>query len=261
MQTGGMTSSISEWPRAPWWRPTVRAAAVLAPLLTCAILSTVRDNVTDATSVLALVVWVVAAAATGDRLAGVLAAVSAGAWFDFFLTEPYLRFTIDDADDIEATVLLVLISLAVTEVALWGYRQQQRAFRRLGHLEGVLSAARAVAEGDMRAGAVVDVVSRNITHVLDADSCRYVEGPVHDARIAVLDHDGVVTRNGHPVDVDRVGLPFDEYVAVLVRRGPHVVGHFLVTAASHMTYPTLEERQVAVLLADQVAAVHDGEAP
>ena len=52
--------------------------------------------------VLVLVVWVVAAAATGDRPAGVLAAVSAGAWFDFFLTEPYLRFTIADADDIKS---------------------------------------------------------------------------------------------------------------------------------------------------------------
>ena len=42
-------------------------------------------------------------AATGDRFAGLLAAVSGGVWFDFFLTEPYLRFTIEDRDDIETT--------------------------------------------------------------------------------------------------------------------------------------------------------------
>lgn len=258
-----MTSRVSEWPFAPWWRQMVRASAVLVPLLTCATLSLVRDSVTAATSVLILVVWVVAAAATGDRLAGVLAAVSAGAWFDFFLTEPYLRFTIAEADDIEATVLLVLISLAVTEVALWGYRQQERASRRLGYLMGVLNAARAVAEGAQPTGVVVDVVARHIADVLGVDSCRYVDGPVRDVRIAALDHDGVVTRNGHPVDVDRVGLPVDEYVAISVRRGPRVVGHFLVAAATHMTYPTREERRVAVLLADQVvaAALRDDEAP
>jgi K+-sensing histidine kinase KdpD len=248
-----MVNRVFGWQQARW-RPAVRAAAVLAPFLTSAILSTVRDSVTAATSVLVLVVWVVAAAATGDRVAGILAAVSGGAWFDFFLTEPYLRFTIADSDDVEATVLLVLISLAVTEVALWGYRQQAQASRRSGYLEGVLGAARAVAEGDTPTGAVIDVVARHITEVLSADSCWFVEGPVYDARIAVLDHDGVLTRDGHPVDVERVGLPSNEYVAVLVRRGPRVVGHFLVTATTHVTYPTREQRRIAVLLADQVAA-------
>ncbi len=249
-----MTRTLAAWPRATWWRPTVRLTAVAAPLLTCAVLSTVRDQVTAVTSALLLVLWVVGAAATGDRLAGVLAALSAGAWFDFFLTDPYLRFTISDADDIEATVLLVLISLAVTEIALWGYRQHQRAAQRSGYLDGVLGAARAVAEGDVPTAVVVDVVARQIVDVLAAESCRYIEGPVRDARIAVLDHDGVLTRNGHAVDVDRVGLPSDEYVAVLVRRGPEIAGHFLVSTTGRRSYPTREARSVAVLLADQVAA-------
>lgn len=249
-----MTSSLFGAPKAPPWRLAVRIAAPLAPLLTCALLSTFRDDVTVATAVLVLVVWVVGAAATGDRLAGVLAAVSAGAWFDYFLTEPYQAFTIADAEDIEATTLLVMIGLVVAEVALWGSRQQRHAARRHGYLEGVLAAAAAVADGNLPTGAVLGVAARQITAVLGADTCRYVEGPVYDTRIAVLDHDGVVTRNGHPVDVERGGLPTDEYVAVLVRRGRQVVGHFLVTTTSHLTYPTREERRVAVLLADQVAA-------
>ena len=252
-----MPSRVSGWPQAAWWRPAVRAAAIVAPFVTCAILATVRDSVTAATAVLVLVLWVVAAAATGDRVAGILAATSGAVWFDFFLTQPYLRFTIADSDDVEATVLLVLISLAVTEVALWGYRQQAHASRRSGYLDGVLGAARAVAEGDTPTGVVIAAVARNITDVLAADSCRFVEGPVHDVRIAVLDHDGVLTRDGHPVDVERVGLPSTEYVAVLVRRGPRVVGHFLVSAATRVTYPTREQRRVAVLLADQVAAAWD----
>ena len=253
-----MVNRVSGWPQAVRWRSAVRATAFVGPLLTCAILSTVRDSVTPATSVLVLVVWVVAAAATGDRVAGILAAVSSAAWFDFFLTQPYLRFTISDSNDIEATVLLVLISLAVTEVALWGYRQQAQASRRSGYLDGVLGAARVVAEGDMPTEAVIDVVARQIAEALDADSCQFVDGPVREARVAVLDHDGVLTRDGHPVDVERVGLPSNEYVAVLVQRGPRVVGHFLVTASTHVAYPTREQRRIAVLLADQVAAaLHD----
>jgi K+-sensing histidine kinase KdpD len=249
-----MAGKFAEWSESGWWRPSVLLMSVAGPMVTCAVLATVRDQVTAATSVLVLVVWVVAAAATGDRLAGVLAALSAGAWFDFFLTEPYLRFTIDDADDIETTVLLMVISLAVTEVALWGYRQHKEAARRSGYLDGVLGAARAVAEGSMPASAVTAVVARNISDVLGADSCRYVEGPVRDTRVALIDHDGVLTRNGHRVDVDRVGLPTDEYIAVPVQRGPDAIGHFLVTATSHSSYPTGEQRRVAVLLADQVAA-------
>jgi K+-sensing histidine kinase KdpD len=178
-------------------------------------------------------------------------------WFDFFLTEPYQRFTIADPDDIEATVLLVLIGVGVTEIALWGHRQQAGAARRSGYLEGVLGAARIVSEGDTPASTLVDVVGRQITEVLGANSCRYIAGPIHDARIALLDHDGVVTRGGHAVDVEKSGLPYNEYVALLVRRGPRVIGHFLVTATTNVTYPSKERRQVAVLLADQVAAALD----
>jgi K+-sensing histidine kinase KdpD len=200
------------------------------------------------------VLWVVAAAATGDRVAGIVAAVSGGVWFDFFLTEPYLRLTIHSSDDVEAAVLLVLISLAVTEIALWGHRQQAQASQRSGYLDGVIGAARAVAEGDTPAPVVIDVVARQITQVLGADDCRYVSGPVDDPRVAVLDHDGVLTRHGRPVDVERVGLPTDEYVAVPVGVGSRVIGHFLATTTSHLTYPTQEQRRIAVLLAGQVAA-------
>ena len=253
-----MTDADDADPALPWRTPA-RIGAVVLPLATCAILSTLRDSITAATAVLVLVLWVVAAAASGDRLAGVLAALSGGVWFDFFLTEPYLRFTIADPDDIEATALLVLIGVGVTEIALWGHRQQGRAARRSGYLEGVLGAARIVSEGDTPASTLIDLVGRQITDVLGADSCRFVAGPIHDTRIALLDHDGVVTRGGHTVDVDRVGLPHDEYVALLVRRGPRVIGHFLVTATTKVTYPSKEQRQVAVLLADQVAAALDAE--
>ena len=164
-------------------------------------------------------------------------------WFDFFLTEPYQRFTIADPDDIEATVLLVLIGVGVTEIARWGHRQQGRAARRSGYLEGVLGAARIVSEGHTPASTLVDVVCSQITHVLGADNCRFVTGPIHDTRIALLDHDGVVTRGDHTVDVEKVGLPHDEYLALLVRRGPRVIGHFLVTATAGVTYPSKERRQ------------------
>jgi len=187
-----MPETLSSTPTA--WRPPVLVAAIALPFLTCAALSAFRDDVTAATSVLVLVLIVVGAAATGDRLAGLLAALSSGAWFDFFLVPPYHRFAIDNRDDVEATLLLVVISIAVTEVALWGHRQQARASRRSGYLEGVLDVARAVAEGDAPSSTVTDLVAAQITEVLDADSAHFVKGPVLDDRFAVLEGTHIVLK-------------------------------------------------------------------
>jgi hypothetical protein len=41
----------------------------------------------------------------------------------------------------------------------------------------------------------------------------------------------------------------------VVLHGDLVLGHFLVTAAADVARPTVEQRKVAVLLADQVGSV------
>jgi K+-sensing histidine kinase KdpD len=241
-------------------RPWLISVAVLAPLLVCAALSAFRGSVTVATSALLLVLVVVGVAATGDRLGGFTAAVSSGLWFDFFLTEPYLRFTIRDTDDVEVTVLLVLIGAGVTELALWGRRQQGKASVRAGYLDGVLQAAEVVALHNDPPQALAGQVAQQIAQVVEIERCRFVAGPVRDPRYAVLDANGTVVRNGHPVDVERHGLPTDEETVLLVRRGGETVGHFILTSAARVAYPSREQRRVAVLLADQMAAVLDGPA-
>ena len=230
-------------------------AAALVPLLVSAALSAWRDSVTAATDVLVLVLVVVAAAATGDRLAGVTAALSSAVWFDFFLTQPYLRFTMTDADDIEATILLLIIGTAVTEVALWGRRQQARASRRAGYLDGVLGTAELVLVRQDSVDSLIDKVSGQIAEVLDIARCRFVPGGVFDSRMAVLDHDGDVTRAGRRLNVDRDGLPTDDETVLLVRRNDDVLGHFVLTSADRIARPSLEQRQVAVLLADQIVSL------
>lgn len=237
------------------YRSWVVAAAAIAPLPVCAVLAAFRDDVTNASAVLVLVLLVVGAAATGNRLAGVAAAVSGGLCFDFFLTEPYGRLTIDDANDIEATVLLVVIGAAVTEVALWGHRQQARAGRRAGYLDGVLGTAEIVTLMEQPTPALVAHIADQIGQVLEVDGCRFVPGPVNDPRVPVLDHNGHVHRRDHRIDVDRVGLPTDNETALVVRRGDLTFGHFMLTASSRVARPTIDQRKVAVLLADQAASV------
>ena len=69
-------------------------AAVAAPLAAAGILLPFRAAWSNTNVALLLVVVVVAVAAIGSRVAGAVAAVSAAAWFDFFFTLPYYRFTI-----------------------------------------------------------------------------------------------------------------------------------------------------------------------
>ena len=235
-------------------RSALRAAAAVAPLLCCAVLPAFRESVTSTTAALVLVLVVVAAAATGDRLAGIIAALSSGAWFEFFLTAPYGRFTIDDPNDIEVTVLLVLVGVAVTEIALWGRRQQARASRRAGYLDGVLGTSKIIAVREAAPDALIAHVARQIEEVLDIDDCRFVLGAGPGPQDASLDHDGHVTRRGHRVNVERDGLPTDERIGLVVRAGSVVHGQFVLTAATRVVRPSVEQLRVAVLLADQVGA-------
>ena len=217
------------------------------PVLTAAVLAPFRDDTATPNAALVLVLVIVAAASTGVRVAGVLAAASSALAFDYFLTAPYHRLAIADRADVETAVLLTLVGVAVSEIALWGRRQQARASRQHGYLAGVLQTVGAFAGETTDADALLTSVAGRITDVLRVDRCRYVASDEPPTGVR-LDPDGQVRRDGRPVDVDHFGLPTDAEIELTVPRG----GRFLVTAAGRISRPSLEARQVAVALAQQV---------
>ena len=150
-------------------------AGLAAPLALAAVLVPFRDGFPNTDAALAMLLVVVAVAANGDRLAGVLAAVSTAVWFDFFLTQPYERFSITRRTDIETTVLLVVIGVAVTEIAVWGRRHYVIASRRAGYLDGINNAARAVAAGGS-APSLIDQVSSQLMQLLSLRTCVFQYG-------------------------------------------------------------------------------------
>src|SRR5258708_12953220 len=99
-------------------------AAVVVPLVVASILLPFRADWSNTNVALVLVVAVVAVAAIGNRMAGALAAVSAFAWFDFFFTLPYYRFTIRSSADVTTAVLLLLVGLVVSQLAVRARRLQ-----------------------------------------------------------------------------------------------------------------------------------------
>ena len=227
-------------------------AAIAVPLALAAILVPFRASFPNTDAALAMLLVVVAVAANGYRLAGILAAVSAAAWFDFFLTRPYETFDITRRADIETTILLLVIGIAVTELAVWGRRQHMAASRRAGYLDGINAAAQSVATGGSPS-ALIDQVSSQLTGLLSLQACRFQYGVAALGHPARMRHDGTVTAAHRAWDVDTKGFPPGTDIELLVESGGVFQGRFLMTPLP-MARPTLEQRLLAVAFADQVGA-------
>jgi K+-sensing histidine kinase KdpD len=226
--------------------------ALAGPLALAAILIPFRASIPNTEAALVMILVVVAIAANGYRLAGILAAVSAAVWFDFFLTRPYERFTITRRADIETTLLLLIIGVAVTELAVWGRRQHTMASRRAGYLDGINAAAQSVASGGSPS-ALIDQVTRQLTQLLSLTSCRFQQGVAGLGRPARMRHDGTVVAANRTWDVTAEGFPPDTDVELLVESGGVFRGRFLMTPLPGAR-PDLEQRLLAVAFADQVGA-------
>jgi K+-sensing histidine kinase KdpD len=223
------------------------ALAALLPLVVCLLLSA-TDLLENTNAALVLVLVVVAAAATGSRAVGLTAAGVSAAGFDYFLTEPYYQFRINDRSDIETAVLLLLIGAAVTEIALWGRRQQAAASEQRGYLDGLLEATQAVA-ASLPPATVLDHISTQLVDLLDLDTASFVAEIADDP--PTLQADGTVVQRGHRLDVDRTGWPTDTEVVVPVFDDGVLAGGFRLVAATHVARPSAERRRVAAAMAGQ----------
>ena len=154
---------------------TAVLVALLGPFAVSALLVPFRDTFANTNAALILVLVIVAVAATGNRVAGVLAAMSAAVSFDLFLTRPYEQHTITDRADLETTALLLAVGVGTTALAAWGHRQHALANRDAGYLAGIQAAAEAVATG-RSSGDLIDEVSSQLIRVLGLRACRFQYG-------------------------------------------------------------------------------------
>jgi K+-sensing histidine kinase KdpD len=227
-------------------------AGLAAPLALTAVLIPFRASFPNTDAALALVLVVVAVAAVGRRLAGMLAAVSAAAWFDFFLTVPYERFTITRHADAETTVLILAVGIAVTEIAVRGRRHNAAAARRAGYLDGISAAARAAATG-AEPQLLMEEVLGQLSRLLGLAACRFQDGAAGIGNPPRLLRDGRIMTAGHAWDTEHEGLPPGRDTELLAEAGGLLQGRFLLTPGPG-TRPSLEQRLVAIGLADQAGA-------
>jgi uncharacterized protein DUF4118 len=222
------------------------AAAIAAPLAAAAILLPWRSSWSNTNVALLLVVVVVAVSAIGNRVAGVVAALGAAVWFDFFFTVPYERFTISHSADLTTFILLLVVGVAVSQLAARARHLRVVTITDENYLSQIHETA-ALAQSARSPDAVVEHVREQLIGVLGLSDCRFEYGVLlgHPPR---LEQDGtVMTRNGHwPVEVS--GLPAEEVELRTFGNGQYF-GRFMMTPNPD-TKPSLQARQVAVTLAD-----------
>jgi hypothetical protein len=229
-------------------------AGLAGPLAAAAVLLPFRASWSNTNVALLLVVVVVAVAAIGNRAAGALAAVSAAAWFDFFFTLPYYRFTIRSSADVTTAVLLLVTGLAVSQLAVRARRLKVVAITDEGYLAQIHQAA-ALAQSARSPQSVAEHVREQLAALLDLEECRFEFGSLlsHPPR---LEADGTVMAGDSRWDVESAGLPAEVELRV-VGNGQYY-GRYLLTPRPG-SKPSLQARLVAAALADQVGRAYSAD--
>ena len=118
------------------------------------------------------------------------AAVGAAVWFDFFFTVPYYRFTIRNSADVTTFVLLLVVGVAVSQLAAYARRLKVVAIIDAGYLAQIHETT-SLTQAARSPQDVVDHVRQQLVGPLDLRECRFEYGVLlgHPPR---LEPDGTV---------------------------------------------------------------------
>jgi hypothetical protein len=221
------------------------------PIAVAGALVPLRTEIASTNLALILVVVVVIAAVVGGRAAGALAAVLATLSFDFFLTRPYLSLRIAKADDLETALILLAVGLLVGQVAVRARESRHEREVAVRALSRVRRVADQMAKGVSLEDVVLAVIAE-LRSLLVLRECRLEFPPFDWPPLARLERSGTVESSEHRWFGRGFALPDGEIELPVLGRGQHVAR--LVIEPEPDVALTLEERIVAVALADQLGA-------
>jgi hypothetical protein len=233
------------------------AIAAFGPLLVAGVLVPFRDDLASANVVLVFVLVVVFGAAIGTRWSGALTAVVAAMSFDFFFTRPYQSLKIDDGDDIATTLLLLAIGLVVAEIVTFSRRHRAESVNRGDEIARLHRVAEFVAT-DSDAKDVVLSVQAELIGLLSLSDCRYETEP-YSSDLPRLERNGSIAGDHrHWIDGEYT-MPAQGAEIPVLGRGRRFGRLVLVPDLS--VGVSIEERVVAVALADQLGAAFAADFP
>jgi hypothetical protein len=203
----------------------------------------VRGEIDPEITALVLALTVVAGARIGGRAAGVASALMAAISFDFFHTQPYQSLKIANAKDIETTVLLLLVGLAVGGITGRALREQRFVRARTKESSG-LSRVLAVA-ADGCAEDVTLSVRAELLGLLGLQDCWFTTETV---TLTTIDRVGTIRGKG-PVNIGGdFALPV-EGVALPVTWNDRCFGYLAAIPVPGVIVRA-ESRRIAVAMAE-----------
>jgi hypothetical protein len=229
----------------------ISMAAILAPIAVAAALIPWRTSLDTADNALVLVVVIVAVASTGRRVAALLSAGVAALSFDFFLTRPYYSFRITRHQDLITELLLLVVGVAVGELAARGRIHRREAADSQETVALLHSVTELVATGQEPQ----DVIRAARTELGELLALRDSSFTRRDpgAAMARITPRGELTVAGRTWATEDLGLPTSR-VDLPVRAQGWLLGHFLLTPTRGQPV-TREHLLAAVAIADLVGAV------
>src|ERR1700722_8212363 len=183
----------------------IMLAAIVAPIAVAAALIPWRTQLDSGDTALFLVVVIVAVASTGRRLAAATAALVSALSFDFFLTRPYQSFRIAGHTDLITEILLLVVGLAVGELAARGRRHRDAAWQSR-HQLAILHSVTELAATGQDPQVVVATASSQLIELLFLRDCRFTAHG-DDRAVARVTPDGLVTVGQETWSTGDLGLP------------------------------------------------------
>jgi hypothetical protein len=229
------------------------AVAVLGPLVLSGVLVVFRREFFTTNAALILVLAVLAAAIVAGRRGGVVSAVVAALCFDFFFTRPYYSFAINSRDDIETTLVLLIVGLVVGELVTRARHSRELAYASRREVEQIRRVAE-LAAGRGSTARLISIVEREIVDLLGARGARF-ERPPFPTVLPRLGH-GVVTIGDDDGDCERRPGPPNE-VELPVWGHAREIGRLVLVLPVDSTGTAIPpgDRALAVALVDQLGAV------
>jgi hypothetical protein len=235
------------------------AVGVPAAIGVGAVMAAFRPVFNSPNAALVLMIVVVAVAAMGGRTAGVITSIAAVASFDFFHTEPYLSMTIDSRDDVETTVFLLIAGVIVGTLASSGRSARHRAGEASSDIRRIHRVAEAASSGREPAD-VIAVAQDELRALLGLAESRFDAMPYTEtgdrprlARNGAIGAQRVLRYARQDNGRGGFELP-DQGVEIPVLARGQEIGRFVLVPTPGVG-TTLEQRMVAVAIADQVGHV------
>jgi K+-sensing histidine kinase KdpD len=247
-KAAGQETGTDNWPRSgPRSQLLAVVVAFCGPLVAAAVMITVRAHVANTGLALIMVAVVVATVVPGRRGAAVVAGISAGLWFDFFLTEPYESFTMNRSADQETTALLIVVAVAVGEIAARSRHHHTETVHAWTDLAGIAKVTETVA-GNASPSEIIDAVRAELTSLLFLEACSF-DATGRQRTTPYLDRNGSVNYNHFSRDTSREGLP-NKDVTLPVEADGEVIGRYLLRGPA-LGVPIGRDRLLtAIVLAD-----------